>query len=104
MKNILIRTGFILGLLAIFLIGCTHAMEKDARRLARIQKQKSETVRQMLSCRDSSTKFELLNDIGELEKQYTQLRMTCNEKYKDSSEKVAFEEMFAEYLKGGGDD
>lgn len=104
MKKFLIRIAFLLGLLAIVLIGCKQSMEKDACKLARIQKQKSETVRQMLSCRDSLNKFEFLKKINKLEKQYTQLRITCYNRYSDSSEKAAFEEIFTGYLKGGGDD
>jgi hypothetical protein len=98
MKNRLLRM-MILPLLIALLSGCGNPIEKDARNLAEIQKQKIEMVRKMLSCRDSLQKLELLEEINHLQKQFNQLQNTCSEKYCDSSQRAAFEWYYREHLK-----
>lgn len=81
--------------------GCGNTMEKDARNLAGIQKQKSETVRNMLSCRDSMRKMELLDEIKGLETRYAHKSKQYRDKYSDSARRAAFEEYYRECLKSG---
>ena len=85
-------------LIAIF-SGCINTMEKDAGELVNIQKQKSETVRQMLSCRDSLRKLDLLKEIDYLETRFIKMRKLCSDKYRDSAEKADFEKLYIELLK-----
>ena len=98
MKNRLLRV-MILQMLIVILFGCSNSMKKDASELVNIQKQKNETVRQMLGCRDSLRKLDLLKDINRLESRFNQMRKACDEKYNDSADKADFEQLYIELLK-----
>lgn len=80
------------------IFGCTGTLEKDARNLAVIQKQKNETVRKMLGCKDSLQKLDLLEEIVMLENQFNLERKLCTEKYDDSASSHAFEQYYKNYL------
>lgn len=98
MKNRLLRM-MILTVFIALVQGCGNTMEKDARNLAGIQKQKSEMVRNMLSSRDSLQKIQLLDEIKRLETRYAHESKQYREKYCDSADQAAFEEYYRECLK-----
>ncbi len=86
-------------LLSVFLSGCQSRLEKDARHLANIHRQKSETVRKMLSCGDSSQKIQFLEEIKRLQVRFSEVHKKCIDNYSDSSEWAAFEGYYRECLK-----
>ena len=99
MKKRYLRNVIFTLLLSVFLSGCQSRLEKDARHLANIHRQKSETVRKMLSCNDSTQKIQFLEEINSLEVLFSEVHKKCIDNYSDSLERLEFEGYYRECLK-----
>jgi hypothetical protein len=76
------------------LAGCKPAIIHDAQKLALVQKQKNEKVREILRCGDLKEKMLLANELKLLDTMYNKLKQDFERKYSDSLDKAHFDILF----------
>ena len=96
-KYAAILCWFLLGM-AILLPSCANSLERDAKNLAAIQKQRAEMIHRLLKTRDSTDLAQCRNHFFILDAEYEQLNESCNQKYTDSVSRARFDKAFKEAI------
>jgi hypothetical protein len=98
MENFLRVLKAIIWMFLIGFSGCSTNLEQDARKLADLQKQKNEKVKEILLSNSSDGKVEHLDELYLLELDYTDFWKQCKIKYSDSLQNYKFQEAFKQSL------
>lgn len=96
-KYLAILCWFLLGM-AILLPSCANSLERDAKNLAAIQKQRVEMIHHLLKTHDSTGLDQCRNQLLILDAEYDQLQADYTRKYSDSASRARFDKAFKKAL------
>lgn len=97
MKIPVTRLLILLGIAVVF-CNCLPGIERDARRLAALQKQKTAIVIEMLAQRDSLAKAKLDQELTIIEFKYNKMNNHMMAKYGDSLNRIHFQNAYNQAL------
>jgi len=84
--------------ITILIFSCSGTPEKDASHLVGIHREKTGVIKQLLMSQDSLKTIKLLDEVKQLDMEYSEMKNYCKKKYADSLQSKRFDEVYRRLL------